>query len=63
MLKMKIRLKNCDHAVTEVSQIAGLLRSTCLKCGHVSFHYKEEAVSPRTAIIQAKLTDAERSER
>ncbi len=63
VLKVKTRTKRCEHTVTETSQTAGLSRTTCLNCGHISFQYKEEGVSRRAASASLKLATSRRGQR
>jgi hypothetical protein len=34
----------CPHARTRQDRIAGIERSVCLDCGHVSFDFRETAI-------------------
>ncbi len=43
-LKTKRSSQNCTHETVQISATAGLQRSVCLDCGHVSISYISEAL-------------------
>ncbi len=56
MLKLKTRLKSCNHGITTLTETSGLVRTLCLECGHISFQYRDDVVRARRAMSQERVT-------